>query len=347
MNNRNKNAANDSGVFWSTAKEFITHQLPDIRKASPNTVSAYRDGLNKYIDYLEAEKLIRRKDITFGDFSRDNVKSFLDWMLNTKKYAEKTCNLRITAIHSLLEYAGYEFRTDLMSVYLEACTVKGVTVNDKPIEYFENRQMKALLSAPETRNKTGRRNQMMLVLYYDTAARISELLEATVSQVHLDADIPYITIFGKGRKYRNIPLMEKTVLHLKRYFSEFHPEGNRELPLFYATTYGYKHHLSNDTVEDMIQKYAEKCWENGVDMPDRPHCHMIRKTRAMDLYKNGTPLAHIQQLLGHEDMSTTSGFYAFATLDTLAKSMDAANKNASAEGKKWDDKEILRKIYRL
>ncbi|CUX32477.1 tyrosine-type recombinase/integrase [Clostridium sp. C105KSO13] len=347
MKNKNKNAANDSSVFWSTAKEFITHQLPDIRKASPNTVSAYRDSLNKYIDYLEAEKMIRREDITFGDFGRGNVKSFLDWMLNTKKYAEKTCNLRITAIHSLLEYAGYEFSTDLMSVYLEACTVKGVKVRDKPIKYFENKQMKALLLAPEIRNRTGRRNQMMLVLYYDTAARISELLEATFNQIHLAADVPYMTIFGKGRKYRNIPLMEKTVLHLKRYFSEFHPEGNHELPLFYTTTYGQKHRISNDTVEGMIKKYSDICLENGVEMPDRPHCHMIRKTRAMDLYKNGMPLSHIQQLLGHEDMSTTSGFYAFATLDTLAKSMDAANKNTSAEGKKWNDKEILKTIYRL
>jgi site-specific recombinase XerD len=234
-----------------------------------------------------------------------------------------------------------------MSVYLESCTVKGIKVKDKPIEYFENKQMKALLSSPEIRNKTGRRNQMMLILYYDTAARISELLEATCSQIHLDADVPYITIFGKGRKYRNIPLMEKTVLHLKRYFSEFHPETNRELPLFYTTTYGKKHRLSNDTVENMIKKYSEKCQKNGVEMPRRPHCHMVRKTRAMDLYKNGMPLSHIQQLLGHEDMSTTSGFYAFATLDTLAKSMDAANKYTSTEEKRWNDKEILKKIYRL
>lgn len=347
MANKNKTAVNDSSIFWDTSKEFITHQLPNIRKASPNTVLAYRNSLNQYIDYLETEKMIRRKEITFGDFSRDNIKLFLNWMLNTKQYARKTCNLRVTAIHSLLEYAGYEFSTDLMSVYLEACTIKGVKVSNKPIKYFENRQMKALLSAPEIRSKTSRRNQMMLVLYYDTAARISELLEATFSQIHLDADVPYMTIFGKGRKYRNIPLMEKTVLHLKRYFSEFHLESDREMPLFYATTYGQKHRLSNDTVENMIRKYADKCLENGIEMPNRPHCHMIRKTRAMDLYKNGMPLSHIQQLLGHENMSTTSGFYAFATLDTLAKSMNTANKNTSVEGKKWDDKALLEKIYRL
>ena len=58
---------------------------------------------------------------------------------------------------------------------------------------------------------------MMLILYYDTAARISELLELTMGQLHLDTEVPYITILGKGRKYRNIPLMEKTIQHLRRY----------------------------------------------------------------------------------------------------------------------------------
>ncbi len=83
-------------------------------------------------------------------------------------------------------------------------------------------------------------------------------------------------------------------------------------------------------------------------MPTKPHCHMIRKTRAMDLYQNGVPLPHIQQLLGHEDMSTTSDFYAFATLDTLSKSMKASNQGKDTDTiKKWKDKNILKAMYRL
>ena len=74
---------------------------------------------------------------------------------------------------------------------------------------------------------------------------------------------------------------------------------------------------------------------------------LIRKTRAMDLYKNGMPLSHIQQMLGHESISTTSGFYAFATVETLAKSLKKANKEENSEGKKWDNKEVLKKIYSL
>lgn len=347
MRIKNRNAANDSGIFWETSKKYISNILPDVRKTSMNTVLAYRQGLNAYIDYMESEKGVRREDLTFADFSRTNLIDYLNWMLNVKKYEEKTCGLRITAIHSLLEYASNEYCMDLMTIYKAACTVKGPTVKDKPIEYFEPVQMKALLAAPNIHTKTGRRNQMMLILYYDTAARCFELLDLTLEQIHLDAAVPYITILGKGRKYRNIPLSDKTIAHLKRYLNEFHSVVRKDSPLFYAQTHGEIHSLSNDTVETMIKKYAKVCVEKGLEMPARSHCHMIRKTRAMDLYKNDMPLAHIQQLLGHEDMSTTSGFYAFATLDTLAKSMEAANKASAGAERKWKSKEVLKQIYKL
>ena len=54
-----KDASQNSTVFWKMAKDYVDHRLPEIRKVSPNTVKAYRDSLNKYIDYLEAEKNIR------------------------------------------------------------------------------------------------------------------------------------------------------------------------------------------------------------------------------------------------------------------------------------------------
>ena len=81
-------------------------------------------------------------------------------MLNVKKNAYKTCNLRITAIHALLEYASNENSTDLMAIYLDACSVKGLKVTLNPIEYFEGYQMRALLAAPDEKTKTGRRNQI-------------------------------------------------------------------------------------------------------------------------------------------------------------------------------------------
>ncbi len=331
--------------FWDTAHRYLDHQLKVIRQISSHTIGSYRDCLNSFIDYLERVENISRKKISFHNFRKETIKRYQTWMITEQGLAPKTCNLRLTAIRSFLEYAAQEYLW-LMPVYTDACAIAGVKTPNHAIEYFEPDEMTALLAAPSGTSKTDRRNQMMLIFLYDTAARVTEARQVKVSDLHLDAEVPYVTLLGKGRKYRNIPLMEKTVLHLKRYLKDFHgSDPNTDLPLFYSKAHGLLHELSSDTFEKMIKRYAAQCREDGYPMPDRVHCHMIRKTRAMDLYREGVPLPHIQQLLGHENISTTSGFYAFATLDVLAKAIEAVNPDNGV--KSWSDPDILERLYRL
>jgi site-specific recombinase XerD len=341
-----KNRAEDSAYFWSVAAEFLNNYLPDVRRASGNTVESYRNCLNRYVDYLEAEKGFKRKDISFKMLDRENIKGYMAWMHKTAQLAPKTCNLRLTALRSLLEYASQEC-TDITPVCISSDTIKGVRLTRAPIEFFEREAMSALMAAPDTRKKLERRNQMLLVFLYDTAARVSEALNVRLCDLHMDASIPHVTFFGKGRKYRNVPLMDSTMAHLRRYLREFHGHTYESTgaPLFYAVTHGEAHRLSIDTPEKMIKRYAEELSDTCLSMPGNVHCHMIRKTRAMHLYQESYPLPHIQQLLGHEALSTTSGFYAFATLETLSKSLEKAN--PSDMNKLWKGKEYSERLYRL
>jgi site-specific recombinase XerD len=332
--------------FWNIAQTFIYHYLSEIRNISSNTVSSYRDGINSYIDYLETEGCIRRKDVCFNDFSKTALVDYLDWMLNVRSLSPKTCNLRVTSVRSFLKYAAGEHK-ELTALYVSVCDVEAVKTQVKPLEFFEKPQMRAVLSAPDLRSRTGRRNRTMLILLYDTAARVSELLELSVGSLHLSSDVPYVTLHGKGDKYRNVPLMSKTVGHLKKYLDEFHSERLGDAPLFYAVTHGNLHRLSPDTLGKLIKNCASLATKAGVDMPASCHCHMVRKTRAMDLYQSGVPLPHIQQMLGHEDISTTSGFYAFATLATLAKSMEKVDEASMNMVKEWKNPKTTAKLYSL
>ncbi len=341
---RKVTADKDSAYFWSSAFEYLNNELPNIRKKSPNTIEAYRLSLNGYIDFLEKEKSIDRANVCYQDFSKSNLKDYLLFMKDSRHLSEKTCNLRMTAIKSLLAYASEE-SIDVTALYVNAKSVKGLTVPKNEIKYFESGQLKALLAASPDDTKTGKRNRMILILGYDAGLRVSELINLTVSSLHLEAEIPYVTILGKGLKYRNVPLMSKTVQHLNTYLSEFHPTLKMESPLFYATTYGVKHPLSDDTIQKLLKKCANIC-RNTVPMPDEVHFHMLRKTRAMDLYQAGCPLSYIQQLLGHENISTTSGFYAFATLKTLADAIEKTNPSGSEE-KLWKKESVLKQLYRL
>lgn len=284
-------ADRDSSFFWSSASEFLNNELSGIRKKSSNTVEAYRLSLNGYIDFLESEKSIKRKDICYQDFNKNNLKDYLIFMKDSRKLSEKTCNLKMTAIRTLLAYAAEE-SIDITTVYVNAKTVKGLPVLQKEIEYFENSQLKALLAAPSVDTKIGRRDRMILILGYDAGLRVSELTRLTVSSLHLDAETPFVTILGKGSKYRNVPLMSRTVHHLKAYMKEFHPVIKIEMPLFYTVTHGIRHSLSDDTIQNLLKRYTNQS-RSRIMMPEKVHFHMLRKTRAMDLYQAGCPLSYI------------------------------------------------------
>lgn len=344
MNNTQNDSMN-AMIFWQTSREFLYRHHEKIRKSSHNTVKSYKTSINQYISYLETEMGKKRENICFNDFARDNLIAYVGWM-SDKKMADKTCNLRLTALHSLLEYAAYEY-PDVMPIYINAKTVKGVKLKDKPIEFFESTQMKGLLSAPNTDKSTGRRNRMILIMFYDTGCRVQEILDLTVKSLHLEADVPYVTLHGKGDTFRNVPLMDKTVSHLRSYLKEFHKSTSSDLPLFYARSHGKIHPLSPDSMENLIKECAKKCVIDGINMPKSCHCHMIRKTRAMDLYQAGMSLEHIQQLLGHKQISTTHGFYAFATLETLSAAMKKVDTESKNTEKLWRDEDTLKALYTL
>lgn len=253
MNMRKKVTDNrDSAFFWSSASEFLNNELHGIRKKSSNAVESYRQSLNGYIDFLESEKSVKRKDICYQDFNKNNLKDYLIFMKDSRKLSEKTCNLRMTAIRMLLAYATEE-SIDITAIYVNAKTIKSLSVPQKAIEYFENSQLKTLLATPSADTKIGRRNRMILILGYDAGLRISGLTQLTVLSLHLDAEVPYVTILGKGSKYRNVPLMSRTVHHLRAYMKEFHPVVKMEIPLFYTTTHGIRHSLSDDAIQNFLK----------------------------------------------------------------------------------------------
>lgn len=317
--------------FWKYARSYLHEYMPKVRNLSEKSVETYKQSLNCYLSFLKEELSTERPDVTFESFTRSNLKLFITWMGEKKKYSSKTCNLRLTAIKSFLKYCSEEDIT-LVSVYNDTCKIRGQKNAKKPILYLSRKAITAILAAPGTATAKERRNRMLLILMYDSAARVQELADLTLNDLHIFDKNPFITLTGKGRKTRNVPLMSKTVSHLKLYLEEFHSDyahSSDNRPLFYSLRDGKPHTLSTDSISLLLKRYADKARISCTEVLEGIHCHLIRKTRAMDLYQQGISLPIVMQILGHESMSTTSSFYAFATVEMMHEAIAKANPSAN------------------
>lgn len=115
----------------------------------------------------------------------------------------------------------------------------------------------------------------------------------------------------------------------KKYSRRFHADGRKSGPLFYTTHRQEKTFMSDDNVARFLKKYASEARKKNCEIPKRIHPHMIRRSRAMHLYRAGMPLALLAEFLGHEDPETTL-IYAFADMEMKREAIEKAKGNTVA-----------------
>ncbi|MGC9156171.1 MAG: tyrosine-type recombinase/integrase [Ferrimicrobium sp.] len=343
---RGKNT--DVADFYTFAREYLPTYMPMVRGLSAGTIEAYRISLECYLVFLVDHEHIDRKDVSFDHFDRGRIKAWLIWLTEDKHYAPRTIMLRLSAIKAFLAYAGAEDIT-LAALGQGARNLKVPNAPKAPIEYLTEPETRAILAAFTGRTAKSRRNRMLLILTYDTAARVGEVTALTLADLSLTKP-GHVNLTGKRSKSRIVPLTDKTVEHLRVYLEEFHPNATTlppSRPLFYSPHHGCLTRLSSDTVAAVLTQAADMARKVCPTVPEKIHCHMLRKTKAMDLYQQGIPLPIIMRLLGHDNISTTAEFYAFATLDMMRAAIDAATPAIDIPAENRLTKDKLRALYSL
>jgi site-specific recombinase XerD len=348
MSKRKKD--DDVNEFWSLARSFLKVYLPNAREVSPNTTKAYKQALETLIKYLE-DSGFTRDTITTGALTPACIEGFMVWMSKEQNCRPRTCNLRLSAIKTFLRYCGHHVITN-ESISREVLGLPMKKVRKEKIEYMSNKAVGAILNAPDNRRAMGRRNKAMLSLLYDSAARVQELIDIKLDDLYLDEKTSvngesFVTLRGKGDKLRNVNLSPKTAKLIQSYLNEFHPKENRGASLFYTKRAGSLWPLSVDSVSRILKENADKARLSVPDIPERIHCHLVRKSRAMHLYIAGVPLPAIMELLGHASMNTTSGFYAFVTWEMVSEAMKKANEGHLEGEMLWKEPNVRKQLYTL
>ena len=328
-----------SDLFFSKTLDFLTCYLPTQLHKSQNTIRSYRDALTIFRRYITESLHTTIRTFRFSDCSYEILLGFLDY-LRSKGNSEATCNYRLTAVRSYLWYAA-DLDISIQSVALSASNIPHLRAPKKTRETISKDDMAALLSAPPA-TKRGKRDQLILVLLYDSAIRVSELLDLDVRSVNLNAEIPYIRVFGKGEKERIVSITDKTAEHIRAYLKLYHSSNDPDQPLIYTEIKGHKGRMSVGNVERIIKKYVEELRPTHPTLPQTVYPHMFRRTRSTNLYQDGIELELISRILGHSSTETTR-IYAVPSMEMMRKAMESGNL-AVDEKQQWpdDDDEIAR-----
>lgn len=328
-------------LFFSKTRDYLDTYLIKQCSKSSHTVKAYRDALTIFRRYVFTIKGISIMKFKFSDCTREFVLDFICY-LKENESAPTTCNQRLSALKAYLWFVS-DGDITLQPIALSLSRVPFLREPKLSKEIISEIDLVALLAAP-SETKTGIRDRTIMILLYDSAIRLEELLALKLSDLNIQGTNPYIRIHGKGDKERIVAITEKTASHLKLYMQYYHIfVDSRERPLFYTVIKSQSNVMSPGNVERIINKYVDLIRKDHPELPKRVHPHMFRRTRATNLYQSGVELELISRVLGHSSTQTTR-IYATLSMEMLRNAMECGTTEYPVEKPLWleDENEFAR-----
>ena len=289
------------------------------------------EGMNLYLQHLRFEKGLT--DISIEDYSED-FKIFLNYFSDIKTtddlsedllsefaFEQSVEGLKTTSINRRIIAIRNLFK------FLETEGIKKGLIGDPivlpkkekylPVVLTQD-EIISLLNAPDLEKPAGIEEKAILEVLYSSGLRVSELVGLTFNQVNEQENL--ITVIGKGKKERTIPIRDEALKYLKMYLTEVRSKR----PIYdkhyiFLTKKGKR--ISRQYLYNVIRRNAKKC---GLEK--KVHPHTLRHCFATHLLENGAELRAVQEMLGHVNVGTTQ-IYTHLTSKKIVDEYDNYRKN--------------------
>lgn len=286
-------------LLGAMLRSYFCDYLINQRDLSARTIASYRDTFRLLLGFLERRYRIQPDVVCLDDLDAPRVLAFLDDLEHRRGNTARTRNARRAAIRSFLRYATAADPL-LLPVAQRVLAIPAKRFERASVGYLTREQMQAMIDSADTATASGQRDQVLLLLLYNTGARVSELAGLKIQDVSLDSRVS-VHIHGKGRKNRSVPLWRQTVKLLRAWLRQLDGQPNSCL-------------LPNARGNPMTRSGIAQRLRLAVHRTASKHPalrtmrispHTIRHTTAMHLLQSGVDLSVIAMWLGHETTQTT------------------------------------------
>jgi integrase/recombinase XerD len=283
-------------------QSFFSEHLRRTRGASEHTVRAYRDALRMLFLFL-ADRLGRRvEDLRLDDVRADAVLAFLHHIECERGNGAVTRNCRLAAIRSFAEHL---IRHDITRAeqYGRILAIPAKRAASRVVSYLEPEDVRAVIAAIEGTSTTSHRDRALLLLLYNTGARISEALAVRARDLQL-ARPRQVRLHGKGGKDRICPLWAETAAAIR----QLALDPRSEEPVFRSAR-GCP--LTRDGAAYVLEKYVARAAKSRPKLQrHRVTPHVLRHSCATALLQAGVDVSVVRDYLGHASIATTSRYIA-------------------------------------
>ena len=324
---------------------FFEDHLKVQKGLRPGSIKSYRDTIKLFLAFAArtCRKPVTRLSLT--DLSSQRVLEFLQMIEVQRHNKPQTRNQRLAALHTFYRFVATH-HSEMLAEAERVEAIPNKRTSPAPTHYLEQEEIDQLFQTLASQGRQALRDRALLMLLYNTGARVQEVADLCVDDVDLDGPLR-VRLHGKGDKWRGCPLWPETADLLKQLDTV--QGGDAKAALFVSSR---RQPLTRFGIYKLVRRHTQDLIRSDrSDQHKTISPHVFRHTTAVRLLESGVEINVIRGWLGHVSLDTTNR-YAEITMQTkqaaLATCMPPTTSAASQVRVGWrQDQDLMKWLQSL